>query len=170
MPLSLILLSPVKKSSCLNQVRNMHRSNTDYKKKTVLNKYVGKFWCERTTGIYFFTGGSIIMDYGLILYRSDGLKLNLWIYWWICFLQTCRFSLDKMLTDGLDWCGLLVNYFDVFISCLVSHSDGTHSLRRSHWWASDVMLHFSKSVLTKKQLIYILNGLKVSNFSANVNF
>ncbi len=32
------------------------------------------------------------------------------------------------LTDGLDWCGLLVDYSDVFISCLDSHSDGTHSL------------------------------------------
>ncbi len=34
---------------------------------------------------------------------------------------------------------------DVFISCLDSHSDGTHSLQRIHWWASHVMLHFSKS-------------------------
>ncbi len=34
--------------------------------------------------------------------------------------------------DGLEWCGLLVDYCDVFISCLDSH-------------ASDVMLHFSKS-------------------------
>ncbi len=50
-----------------------------------------------------------------------------------------------MLTDGLEWCGLLVDYCDVFISCLDSHSDGTHSLQRIHCWASDVMLHFSKS-------------------------
>ncbi len=27
-----------------------------------------------------------------------------------------------MLTDGLEWCGLLVDYCDVFISCLYSHS------------------------------------------------
>ncbi len=33
-----------------------------------------------------------------------------------------------------------MNYYDVFISCLDSHSDGTHSLQL----ASDVMLHFSK--------------------------
>ncbi len=37
------------------------------------------------------------------------------------------------------------------ISCLDSHSDGTHSLQRIHWWTSDVMLHFSKFVLMKKQ-------------------
>ncbi len=50
-----------------------------------------------------------------------------------------------MLITGLEWCGLLVDYCDVFISCLYSHSDGTHSLQRIHWWASDAMLHFSKS-------------------------
>ncbi len=42
---------------------------------------------------------------------------------------------------------------DVFIS---SHSDGTHSLQRNHWSASDVMLNFSKSVLMKKQIHLIL--------------
>ncbi len=56
-----------------------------------------------------------------------------------------------MLTDGLKWCGLLVEYCDVFISCLDFHSDGTHSLQRIHWWARDVMLHFYKSVMLKKQ-------------------
>ncbi len=50
---------------------------------------------------------------------------------------------------NMDWSG--VDYCDVFISCLVSHSDGTHSLQRIHWWESDVMLHFSKSVLMKKK-------------------
>ncbi len=62
-----------------------------------------------------------------------------------------RFLLHKALIDGPKSCGLLVDYCDVFISCLDSHSDGTHSLQRIHWGASDVMLHFSKSVLMKKQ-------------------
>ncbi len=56
-----------------------------------------------------------------------------------------------------------MDYCDVFISCLDSHSDGTHSLQRTHWWASDVMLNFTKSVM--KKLIYILDGLRVSIFS-----
>ncbi len=47
-------------------------------------------------------------------------------------------------------CGLLVDYCDVFISCLDSHSDGTHSLQKIQWWASDAMLNFSKSVLMEK--------------------
>ncbi len=42
-----------------------------------------------------------------------------------------------MITDGLESCGLLVNYCDGFISCLDSYFDGTHSLQRIHWWASD---------------------------------
>ncbi len=37
-------------------------------------------------------------------------------------------SLRKTLTD---WCS--VDYCDVFISCLDSHSDGTHSLQRIYW-------------------------------------
>ncbi len=68
--------------------------------------------------------------------------------WWAHILaisETHRFwhSLRMMLTNVLEWCGLLVDYCDVFISCLDSHSDGTHSLQRIHCWASDVMLHLS---------------------------
>ncbi len=72
------------------------------------------------------------------------------IKWWICFLQAHSFSLHiNWFIDGLElllWC-----YCDGFISCLDSHSDGTHSLQRVHWWSSDVMLNFSKSVPMKKQ-------------------
>ncbi len=39
----------------------------------------------------------------------------------------------------MDWSG--VDYCNVFISCLDSHSDGTHSLQSIHYWARDVMLH-----------------------------
>ncbi len=41
------------------------------------------------------------------------------------------FCLLKMLTDGLEWCGSLVDYCDVFISCLDSHSDAP-----IHWRGS----------------------------------
>ncbi len=41
--------------------------------------------------------------------------------------QTRSFWLHEMLIDGLEWCGLLADYCDVFISCLDSNSDGTHS-------------------------------------------
>ncbi len=55
------------------------------------------------------------------------------------------FCLLQMLTDGLEWCGLLVDYCDVFISCLDSHSDGTHSLQSIHCWDTDAVTHFYKS-------------------------
>ncbi len=45
---------------------------------------------------------------------------------------------------------------DVFISCLDSHSDGTHSLQRIHWWANDVMLFLQ--IWWRNKLIYILDG------------
>ncbi len=63
-----------------------------------------------------------------------------------------------------------VDYCDASISCLDSHSDGTHSVQRIHWWATDAMLHFSKSVLMKKKLIYILDGLMMSKYLANFHF
>ncbi len=57
-----------------------------------------------------------------------------------------------MLFDGLEWitCGLLWGFYQLF--GLWYNFDGTHSLERIHWWASDTMLHFSKSVLMKKQM------------------
>ncbi len=36
-----------------------------------------------------------------------------------------------------------------FISCLDSHSDGTHSLQRIHWWTSEI--HFSKPIPMTEQ-------------------
>ncbi len=52
-----------------------------------------------------------------------------------------------------------MDYYDVFNSCLNSHPDGTHSLQ------SDVMLHFSRSVLVKKPIHLYLGwpeGLQIS--------
>ncbi len=59
-----------------------------------------------------------------------------------CSVDDSSIGLLQMLTDGLEWCGLLVDYCDVFNSCLDSHSDGTHSLQRIHCWDTDAMLHF----------------------------
>ncbi len=73
------------------------------------------------------------------------------------------------LRTGVMWitCGLLCFFF---ISCLDSLSDGTHSLQSIHWWAGDVMLHFSKSFLTINKLVYILDGLRVCKCLANFHF
>ncbi len=69
-------------------------------------------------------------------------------------------ALHHLLTNGLfliQTCIFLINWsirfvwinHYVFISCLDSHSDSTHSLQKIHWWASDVMLNFSRSVRMK---------------------
>ncbi len=48
-------------------------------------------------------------------------------YEFISYKHTHSFSLHNTLTGALEPCGLLVGYSDVSISCLDSHSDGTHS-------------------------------------------
>ncbi len=96
----------------------------------------------------FFTRENKIIDSGLLEYFSwkqwIEVKNVVMIYLFFDKHFTC-YSLQNMLIDGLEWCGWLVDYCDVFISCLDSHSDGTHSLQGIHWWASYVMLHFSQS-------------------------
>ncbi len=47
------------------------------------------------------------------------------------FLLISSFIMNNMFLTSL------VAYCDVFISCLDSHSDGTHSLQSIHWWASN---------------------------------
>ncbi len=129
----------LKMSSCLNQEINVHRSfKPSLQAKTVLKKYVGGFWCERTTGDDFSLEEALIMDYDQkqpLKCLNDG-----FVY---C---TLLFSRDINWWTGLVWITSEVLW------CLDSHSDGTHSLQRTHWWASDaVMLHFSKSFPMKKQ-------------------
>ncbi len=51
-----------------------------------------------------------------------------------------------------------------------SHSDGTHSLQRICWRASDVILHFSKSVPIKKQTHLHLGWPEVRTFVTNFQF
>ncbi len=72
--------------------------------------------------------------------------------------------LQLSASQDVNWwtvCGLLVGYCDVFISCLDSHSDGTHSLQRIHWESSDVMLNFSKSVPDWGKLTHLHVGWSV---------
>ncbi len=54
-------------------------------------------------------------------------------------VKQVKVLMDLFLTNthtafvaGLEWCGLTVDYYcDVYIICLDSHSDGTHSLHGS---------------------------------------
>ncbi len=123
-------------------------------KTALTNMWVFYFMWE-TTGVGFFS-----LEEALLWIMNSYFSQKQWFNvqmpkWWICVLQTCSFSLHKTIIDGLEWCGLLVDYCDVFISCLDSHSDGTHSLQSIHCWASGIMIHFSKSFKWRNKLIYI---------------
>ncbi len=84
--------------------------------------------------------------------RGDGLFQHYYGLWTHILVKNI-WMMDLFLTntqvlssqDINWWTGVVWTTCDVFISCLDSHSDGTHSLQRIHWWASDAMLHFSKS-------------------------
>ncbi len=144
--LSIKLLSPHQ-----NQERNMHRSSIIYKKTIQRSSKQICWWiCIREDNRYglFFPGNVLLWIIHYWYVKTS---------WWICFSQTHSFSLHKMLIDGLEWCGLLVNYCDV-LSAVWTHSDGTHSLQRIHWSASYIMLNVSKSILTKKQAHLDLYG------------
>ncbi len=78
-------------------------------------------------------------------------------------------STQLFASQLMNWSG--VDYCDVFINCLDSRSDGTHSLQRIHWWAIDVMLPFSNffSWWRNKLISGIWDGLMVTKFSVNKN-
>ncbi len=117
------------------------------------------------------------------MYRSSTLQVKTvqngskHIGWWILIWEE-NLIMDLFLTniqlftsqELINWwtgvvcitCGLLWG----FISCLDSHSDGTHSLQRVHWWTSDVI---SPNLLQWGNKL-ILNGLRVSTFLANLIF
>ncbi len=63
-------------------------------------------------------------------------------------------------------CGLRVDYCDVFISCLDSHSDGTHSLQRMHWCNAT----FLQICSDEETLIYTLDDLWVNKILAIFHF
>ncbi len=67
--------------------------------------------------------------------------------------KTDSFSLHKMIIDCLEWCELLVNYCDDFISCLDSNYDGTHSLQMIHYWASDGIVKIHSNLVTILELM-----------------
>ncbi len=138
-PLSIILLSPMKKWSGLNQERNLHRSSTVYKpkqSKTALNK----FWSERQWKMDFFTGGSVIMNNGLmqLLTSQD-------INWW----------------TGVVWitCGLLWCVYQLFGLSFWRHPFTAEHPLLSKWCTATFL-----QIWWRNKLIDILDGLRVSTF------
>ncbi len=67
----------------------------------------------------------------------------------------------------MDWSGVDYLWIIVmFLSAVWTHSDGTHSLQRINWCNAK----FLQICSDEQKLIYILDALKVSTFSANCSF
>ncbi len=67
----------------------------------------------------------------------------------LCLTNTQLFISQDI--SSMDWRG--VDYCDVFIICLYSHSEDTHPLQRIHWWGSNVIqfyFHFLVSYSFKE--------------------
>ncbi len=61
------------------------------------------------------------------------------------FMMDLFFTNTQLLaSQDINWWTGVVWIIVMFLSAVWTHSDGTHSLQRIHWWASDAMLHFSK--------------------------
>ncbi len=101
--------------------------------------------------MYFLTGGSVVLDNEVVFRQKQ--KLNDWFYLTNKHIFTSQDWHTEVvwITCGLSWC---------FISCLDSHSDGTHSLQRIQWWENDVMILFSDIFWWRNKLIYIFGDLK----------
>ncbi len=125
--------------------------------KAVLNNYVVGIWCETRDEL----GGRIIMDYGDNLSAGhsvqDGLNvlmmdllvmISLLYVMMMYLIQLHRISLHKTLTDGLEYCGLLWCFYQLF----------GLSFWRHPFTAEDVMLNSAKSVPMKKQTSWMAWG------------
>ncbi len=157
-PLSIILLLPVKKCVWSESGEKSAQIKHCLQAKTALNEYVGGFWCERQQEMNFF-----IMDsyFGQTWWFENALMLDLFL------ANTQLFSSQDMnWWTGVVW--ITVDFCEVFISCLDSHSDGTHSLQSIHWWASDGMIITPELFWWRNKLI--LDSLRMSTFSANFHF
>ncbi len=153
------MIPPVKKWSGLDQERHLHRSSTVYKlkqSKTALNKYVAGIWCERQQEMHFYTGGNIIMDYGF--------KLKMYLFLTNTYILS---SQDVNWWTGVVWitCGLLWCFYQLFGLSFWRHPFTAEDPLLSKWCNATFF-----QIWWRNKLIYILDSLSVSTFSANFHF
>ncbi len=75
------------------------------------------------------------------------------------FLITTQLSLHKMLTDGLEWCGLLWCFYQLFGLSFWRHPFTAEHPLVSKWRNATFL-----QIWWRNKLIYILDGLRVSSF------
>ncbi len=76
--------------------------------------------------------------------------------WWIYFLQTCSFSLLKMLTDGLEWCVMVLSAVMTLILTAPIHCRGSTGEQVMECYISLNLFWWGN------KLIYILDVLSVN--------
>ncbi len=129
------------------------------------------FTCNQCWICAYFSHDSDQMAFSLeeaisrmrILARSNGFEIKKILNWG--FISYKYVAFNFIIYSLMDWS--VVDYLEVL---WITHSDGTHSLQRIHWWASDGMLNYSKSIQIKKQTHLHLEWPEVSKFSANFHF
>ncbi len=91
-----------------------------------------------------------------------------WYGLWTRILAAFHFTRCQLM----DWSG--VDYCDVFISCLDSHSNGTHSLQRIVMWCNDTFLQICSHEETNSSASWIAWGwvhfLQIFIFGVNYSF
>ncbi len=102
----------------------MHRSSTVYKQK-LLNV------SEQEDGLFHWRKCCYGLWTGILTRSDNALMMDLFIITMQLFFSKDLTNMNLFISKDIDWSG--VDYCDVFISCLDSHSDGTHSLQRIHW-------------------------------------
>ncbi len=133
--------------------------------KTVWNSSKQTCWCilmwKDNRGWTFSLEEALLWITDLYLSRRNSLNLKCCndgfvSYKHIFLLQ--KTLIDELKLDYLDYC-------DVSISCLDSHSDGTHSLKRMHWWASDCNAKLLQICSDKQTNLhfYISESLRAGN-------
>ncbi len=136
--------------------------------KTALNKYVSGFWCERTTrdGLFHWRKCYYgLWTYILIIFLNQWFKVKRLNNGFISYKQA---AFHFHLIDSS--CRLLVDYCNVFISCLDSfwrHPFTAEDPLVSKWWNATFLQIYSDE---ENKLIYILDGLKESKLSKFCNF
>ncbi len=80
-------------------------------------------------------------------------------------LQTCSFCLLKMLTDGLEWCGLLWCFYQLFGLSFWRHPFTAEDLLVRHWCNATFL-----QIWWRNKLLYIADDLRVGTFLVNFHF
>ncbi len=80
-------------------------------------------------------------------------------------LQTRSFCLLKMLTDGLEWCGLLWCFYQLFGLSFWRHPFTAEDLLVRQWCNATFL-----QIWWRNKLLYIADDLRVGTFLANFHF